>query len=1788
MKFTGERYIPTEQGKIRLEHYHRYTITLDAVKEKDVLDVACGEGYGSFLMADVARSVAGVDISNEVIDHASATYKKPNLVFYQGSAINLNFADASFDVVVSFETIEHLAEQTQMLAEIKRVLRPDGLLVISSPNRPIYSEESGEHNEFHVKELDFNEFDELLKTQFSNIQYFGQRMLMGSVIQALEGGQSSFRVWHDDGNDLKPNSGHLTEPVYFVALCRTGNVDLPNIDMSFLYPDKLDLIKHYVGFAKWAQTLDGVIAMRDAQVIDLNAQIVERDTQIADRDTQIADRDTQIADRDTQIADRDTQIADRDTRIAKLKTQINGQVADLSAQIAEYDAKNSILSIEIERVSLWGKYLQELLDKRDEQITHLSHAVVERDQRIADMSNSSSWRITRPLRGSKRFTKFIIKRCLQLTRHIYQSLPLSNQTKVAHRNTLANYFPRLLLVSGSQITTIPVSEQLNNQPTHECLSESHSITIPNLTPPILEREILESFDSFADFAKTIHLSVSDAPLVSVIIPVYGKIEYTLYCLASIASNPPQASFEVIVIDDCSPDNSVEVLDNIQGIHLIQNKQNQGFIRSCNAGAKAAQGEYLYFLNNDTEVTQGWMDELLRTFQEFPGTGLTGSKLIYPDGRLQEAGGIIWQDGSAWNFGHSQDPLLPVYNYAREVDYCSGASIMVPKTLFDGLGGFDEYYLPAYCEDSDLALKIRDKGYRVIYQPMSTVIHYEGITSGTDTSQGTKAYQIANTKKLYERWKDRLRTHQLPGMDVDNAKDRRATYRVLVLDHCTPTPDQDAGSVTVFNSMLLLREMGFQVTFIPENNFLYLPDYTTALQRSGIEVLYLPYVTSIEQHLEERGDRYDLVFLFRPDVIKCHLETIHKFCHKAKVLYHTVDLHFLRMSREAELQSDEAKQKAADEMKQKELSVIRASDASIVHSTAELELLQPELPDAKLHVFPLIMNVHGTNKTFSDRQDIVFVGGYQHTPNVDAVQYFVLDIMPLIRQRLPNVRFYAIGSKVPDEIQALASKDVIITGFVEDLVPLLDKMRISVAPLRYGAGIKGKIGSAMAVGLPVVATPLAAEGMSLTDGENILVADGAEAFADAIVKLYQDESLWNRLSQNGLVFADQAWGAKAAYGILTQIVSNLGIKPVNTSYPLSLYSELNKVKNNLQTLEPIASAKNRAEFEHALQHNTIKQISSIEQQLVKSSQSTKAFTVDGYCVPCNKKVALLVDMQSGGQQQNDGWLPNWRERLECPSCGMNNRQRLIATLVNQTLSGKQGQHVYFMEQVTPIYQWAINTFKNDVINGSEYLGHQYESGAIIESIRHEDIENLSFSNESLDLIVSNDVFEHVPTPAKAFAECARALKAGGIMLATIPFYSNRDESVTRAKFVNGQLEHILPPAYHGNPVSAEGALVFTDFGWDMVETMQKAGFSNVCVEVYASVEYGHLGGGQLIFRAIKSKKQISDTSDAMNEEYTRKIQQELTIFENRANVHDLPNIYHYWSNKYLFPLLEEAGYSAIDDFFSSNLLVAKNRTGSSIARFVSIGAGNCDMEVSIAKNLINAGCRTFILECLEINPAMLERGKEIARENGVIDNMRFVEADFNTWVANDKYDGVMANQSLHHVTELEHLFDQINSALQANGSFVINDIIGRNGHQYWPEALEIVNQFWKELPENYKFNVILNRLEEEYDNWDCSTEGFEGIRAQDILPLLLRQFQCEKFVTFGNLINVFVDRCFGHHFNPESEWDRDFIDRVHAEDVTGFKNGTLTPTHMLAVFVKTLNYTPYYANGIDPVSAVRKP
>lgn len=954
---------------------------------------------------------------------------------------------------------------------------------------------------------------------------------------------------------------------------------------------------------------------------------------------------------------------------------------------------------------------------------------------------------------------------------------------------------------------------------------------------------------------------SIAPKVSIIIPVYGQLAFILNCLDSLCGHESEYSVEIIVLDDASPDTTqIRLIAQIPWVRYVRQEKNNGFTKNCNFGATLAKGNYLVFLNSDTRVVGGWLDEMLLTFKLFPNAGLVGSKLLNDDGSLQEAGGIFWKDGSAWNFGRGDDPNLPQYNYARRVDYCSGAAVAIPKTIWEKLGGFDEIYSPAYCEDADLAFRLREKGHNTLYQPLSQVIHYEGKTHGRDLASGIKAYQVENLKKLRNRWQNQLCDHHSPGVNLGQAKDHFAKRRVLFLDHCTPTPDQDAGSLLDFNIMLLLRDMDFQVTFIPEDDFLYVSGYTENLQRHGIEVLHKPYVTSVVQHLQASEDRYDLVFICRWRVSNRHMRSVRQYCPKAKVIFYPHDLHFFRLAREAQILNNPEKMAISQAEKDKELDAIRSADASIVVSTFEHDILKQELSARNIHVWPLILDVPGTKKTYTQRQDIVFVGGYRHTPNVDAVKYFAKDVMPLLRPKLTGVRFFAVGSNSPEELQDLAREDIVICGFVEDLNSLYDTVRVSVAPLRFGAGIKGKIGTAMAAGLPVVATEMATEGMGLIPGKHILVANNPEGLAEEIIRVYNDEMLWNKLSRAGIEFSKQTWGAEAAWSTLNNILKNFNMGTERDGRPLTLYSSSQQTKLHGQSnrsnilkdsLRPAFIAKNKQEFQQNLDKLKITTDNDIKNSLV-STIKTQTLSLDGFCVSCSRNVPLIVDMSSGGKKIGNLWKPNWRERLECPFCHLNNRQRLVAALFKQALEqlDRHDSTIYFMEQVTPIFQWSLKTFPQHEIIGSEYLGYEYPGGSIIKGVRHEDVMDLSFEDDSIDLIISNDVFEHVPQPELAFQECSRVLKPGRTMLSTIPFYDGRDTSVIRAKLEHGKVNYLLKPEYHGNPVSAEGSLVFTDFGWDLLDCILSSGFSNVELEIYASRTYGHLGNGQLVFRAVK--------------------------------------------------------------------------------------------------------------------------------------------------------------------------------------------------------------------------------------------------------------------------------------------------------------------------------------------------
>ncbi|AQS86150.1 MAG: glycosyltransferase [Acetobacter aceti] len=606
------------------------------------------------------------------------------------------------------------------------------------------------------------------------------------------------------------------------------------------------------------------------------------------------------------------------------------------------------------------------------------------------------------------------------------------------------------------------------------------------------------------------------PLLSIVIPSYGQIPVTLQCLRSIMRHPPSCPYEVIVAEDASGDPSVAGLRTIEGLVLIERTENLGFLKNCNEAAKAATGAWLHLLNNDTEVLSGTFDTLLARLQTDAGIGLTGSKLLYPDGRLQEAGGILWNDASGWNFGRNDPyPDRAAYSYPRDVDYISGASIMLRRDLFASLGGFDEAFAPAYYEDTDLAFRIRASGLRVVFEPASVVIHHEGVSHGTDESSGIKAYQVRNRELMLDRWREVLEAEHFPPAThflraACHAPDRRT---ILIIDHYVPEPDRDAGSRTTMNVIHALCNAGWLVKFWPENR--QRNSYSCALERLGVEILDESCPYGFAAWIGENGPDLDHVMIMRPTVARAFLPDV-ALNTDASRSYYGHDIHFLRLKREAEVTGNRQTRQDARTMRRLETWLWPQFHAVLYLSHYEADLVRELAPNARPHaIVPFCFAPDRSVRPVTSGKTILFVGGFGHPPNVDAALWLVREIMPLVRGRAPDVRLILAGSKPAAEVRALASPDVTVTGFVsdEELVRLYATSRVAAVPLRFGAGVKHKVLEALHQGLPLVTTSVGAEGIVGLE-DVAAVAETAALFAGALLALLEDDALWRERSDAG--------------------------------------------------------------------------------------------------------------------------------------------------------------------------------------------------------------------------------------------------------------------------------------------------------------------------------------------------------------------------------------------------------------------------------------------------------------------------------------------------------------------------------------------------------------------------------------------------------------------------------------------------------------------------------------------------
>ena len=1126
MEFTGERYIP-EQSNAELydEHVLRYEFAKQFAKNKIVLDAACGEGYGSNLLASQAQYVYGIDLSVETIESAKSKYKNGNMEFICASIEQLPLEDHLIDTIVSFETIEHVsvAVQQNFFKEVKRVLKPDGMLVISTPNKAIYSDLYNYKNDFHVKEFYIDEFEKELRQHFSHVVMLEQSFEIVSMIYAEQVQMSEIQ------------SQKLQNAKYVVGVCSDREIDISQMTGSSALAKSenyLKLRKRILQLQDEEESRNKHIAHLDKEIEFCRTEVTRLNIHIENLSAwgQSLDSENTVLKNEREnnlsaIAELNTRIADKETEITHLMNIITAakqSEEQLQQQIdaikTELNDKQGHIELLLESERKLQRQVQELQTDINNKQGHIE-LLLESDRKLEQIYQSTGWKVLTKCygmrdslfpQGSKR--RFVLK----LAKNFIKKPGV--------------YLRKLNWANVKKLRYYAAAEGMDNLSNRlDAFDEKYTETQTELVE-VQQVEVQKQYETLV-FPKV------ENPIVSIIIPVYNQFHYTYACLKSILENTQDVSYEVIIADDVSTDKTMEIGDIIKNITVVRNEQNLRFLLNCNNAARYARGKYIHFLNNDTQVQEKWLSSLVQLIESDESIGMVGSKLVYPDGRLQEAGGILWRDGSAWNYGNGADPSAPEYNYVKEADYISGASIMISKKLWEQLGGFDEHFVPAYCEDSDLAFTVRKAGYKVMYQPLSVVVHCEGVSNGTDLDSGLKAYQVENSKKFYEKWKDVLEAEHYPNAEnVFTARDKsREKKCVLIVDHYVPHFDKDAGSKTVYQYIKLFCQSGYNVKFIGDNFYRHEP-YTTILEQLGVEVLVGNYYANHwKDWVKANAKHIDFVFLNRPHIAVNYIDFIRKNTN-AKIMYYGMDLHFLREMREYELTGNQELKKSAEEWKKKELDIMRSVDVVYYLSEVEISIIHELDSTINANLLPIYIfeMIDKLNYNSTQRKDLMFIGGFVHRPNADAVLWFHDEIWPIVKGKNKNIKIFILGSNPPDEIKNLNSEDFIIKGFVsdEELDQIYSQIRLSVVPLRYGAGIKGKVVEAMQHQVPVITTTVGAEGLDV-EGKVLCVEDEASLFANRIIELYDDAELLADYSKREVKFINDNFTIAAAKKILDE-------------------------------------------------------------------------------------------------------------------------------------------------------------------------------------------------------------------------------------------------------------------------------------------------------------------------------------------------------------------------------------------------------------------------------------------------------------------------------------------------------------------------------------------------------------------------------------------------------------------------------------------------------------------------------
>ncbi|MDM8119738.1 glycosyltransferase [Succinatimonas hippei] len=588
----------------------------------------------------------------------------------------------------------------------------------------------------------------------------------------------------------------------------------------------------------------------------------------------------------------------------------------------------------------------------------------------------------------------------------------------------------------------------------------------------------------------------DKPLVSIIIPVFNQYEYTKKCLYSILLSGEKIPYEIIIADDNSTDKTLNLEKEIKNLKVIHNLKNVGYIKNCNNAAKYANGEYLYFLNNDTLVQKNWLSELVNVFSIKKDAGVVGSMVIRPNHKLQECGAFLFKDVTYVAMGQDINDLK--HNFLKKCDYVSGCSLLTIKSLFNEIGGFDELFSPAYCDDPDYCLSVRKKGLATYVQPKSKIVHFGSVSYQYSSSD----LQIRNNSRLRSKWRDFF-SERVLFSEFRETSDPLRNTSILVVDDLFPQFDKHAGGKTIFQYLKLLSTQKVNLKFCPYFSCEVEHPYFDILSDMGIEIIFSD---NVHKWIEEHYSYLDYIIISRPNVAE-HFMIKAIRAHGPKIIYYGHDLHYLRMSRTNQY-SKVYSEEEIDKMMKLEYSIISFVDVALFPSFVEQNILEQKFSNVDV-ISPYVFNSRNANKhkNFIESNGIIFVGS-AHAPNLDGLKWFIDNVFNIVVKHIPDIKLYIVGESFIDTIKP--SNNIILMGYVnnDDLTKMYRSVKLSIAPLRFGAGIKGKIIESLSYGVPVVTTSIGVEG--LRDYSEIIdVADDPDNFANLIVRRYKDSTLWHK-------------------------------------------------------------------------------------------------------------------------------------------------------------------------------------------------------------------------------------------------------------------------------------------------------------------------------------------------------------------------------------------------------------------------------------------------------------------------------------------------------------------------------------------------------------------------------------------------------------------------------------------------------------------------------------------------------